>query len=333
MRIQLTTVLVSAVGVLGALGAPAFADKADDLFKSAKKLMAEKKYAEACPKFEESYKLDPGIGVELNLGKCYEDWGKLGKAYHAYADAEKKAKDASDDRAGKIHELVLRLEPQVPRLVIHIPPGSNTRGLTVAIDGVTVAKNELDAPQLVDPGPKQIVYSIDGAPTKTKLVAVERGGSSDITLELPRARSAPPSPVDTKPHPQPEAAEPELPDTTGHGQRVAGIAVASVGVVAMGVSAYLGLKARSTYNDALAAHCMGMTNACDAQGLSETHDARSSANIATIIFGVGAAAAVTGVVVYLLAPRAASSTEHAFYVVPTTSPSGVGVGFAFGGRY
>jgi hypothetical protein len=328
MKIELTALLT-----LGALATPAFADKADDLFKAAKKLMAEKKYAEACPKFEQSYKLDPGIGVELNLGKCYEDWGKLGKAYHAYADAEGKAKDAHDDRATKIHALVQKLEPQVPRLLIHIPPGSNTEGLTVAIDGVTVGKNELDAPQLVDPGPKQIVYSIDGAPTKTKLVAVERGGSSDITLELPHARGAP---VDAgegepTPHRPPEPAEPELPDTTGHGQRVAGVAVASVGAVAMGVSAYLGLKARGTYKDALAAHCMGMTNACDAQGLRETHDARSAANTATIIFGVGAAAAITGVVIYLIAPQPASASEHALYVVPTATAEGVG--FAFGGRY
>ncbi len=323
--------------VLLALCTPAFADKAEDLFKSAKKLMAEKKYKDACPKFEESDKLDPGIGVELNLGKCYEDWGKLGKAYHAYTDAEKKAKDANDDRVTKIHDLVQKLEPQVPRLVIHIPPGSNTKGLTVAIDGVTIGKNELDDPQLVDPGPKQVVYSVDGAPTKTKLVAVERGGTSEVTLELPHAKGEPVADGDAKPTPTPKPkpnpsddAETE-PDTTGHGQRVAGVAVASVGVVAMGVSAYLGLKARSKYNDALAAHCMGMTNACDAQGLTDTHDARSAANTATIIFAVGAAATITGIVVYVIAPRAASSTEHAFYVVPTTSSEGAG--FAFGGRF
>ncbi len=323
--------------VLLALCAPAFADKADDLFKSAKKLMAEKKYGEACPKFEESYKLDPGIGVELNLGKCYEDWGKLGKAYRAYTDAEKKAKEANDARATKIHGLVQKLEPQVPRLVIHIPPGSNTKGLTIAIDGVTIGKNELDDPQLVDPGPKQVVYSIDGAPTKTKLVPIERGGTSEVTLELPHAKGEPVADGDgdatpKKPGPKPaEDAEADPPDTTGHGQRVAGVAVASVGVVAMGVSAYLGLEARSKYNDALSAHCMGMTNACDAQGLTDTHDARSAANTATIIFAVGAAATITGIVVYVIAPRAASSTEHAFYVVPTTSSDGAG--FALGGRF
>ncbi|CAN5130497.1 hypothetical protein BH11MYX1_BH11MYX1_44440 [soil metagenome] len=324
----------SSIVVLLALTSPALANKADDLFKTAKKLMAEKKYAEACPKFEESYRLEPGIGVEINIGKCYEDWGKLGKAYHAYTDAERKAKAANDERASKIRGLVQKLEPQVPRLVIHIPPGSNTKGLTVAIDGVTVGKNELDDPQLVDPGPKQIVYSIDGAPTKTKLVPVERGGTSDVTLELPRLEADPVAGSDDrspKQPPPPEVAEPEVPDTTGHGQRVAGTVVASIGVVTIGVSAYLGLAARKKYNDALSAHCMGMTDACDAQGLADTHAARSSANTATILFGVGAAATITGILVYIIAPKAASSPERAVYVVPTVSSEGVG--FAVGGRY
>ena len=49
---------------------------ADDLFRKAKKLMAEKKYAEACPKFEESYRLDPGIGGELNIAKCLRGVGQ-----------------------------------------------------------------------------------------------------------------------------------------------------------------------------------------------------------------------------------------------------------------
>ncbi len=321
-----------ALAVVLALTAPAFADRADDLFKQAKKLMAEKKYAQACPKFEESYKLDPGIGVEINIGKCYEDWGKLGKAYRAYTDAEKKAKAANDDRAGKIHALVEKLDPQVPRLVIHIPAGANTKGLTVAIDGVTIGKNELDEPQLVDPGPKQVVYSIDGAPTKTKLVPVERGGTSDITLDLPHAKGEAVAEDGTAPKQRPaEPARTEPAEHTGHGQRVAGVAVASIGVVAMGVSAYLGLQARSKYNDALAANCMGMANACDAQGLADTHDARSNANTATIIFGVGAAATVAGIIVYVIAPKAAASSEHALYLVPTAAPDGAG--FAFGGRY
>ena len=61
------------------------------------------------------------------------------------------------------------------------------------------------------------------------------------------------------------------------------------GIAAIGVSSYLTLSARSKYNDALAAHCGGMTNGCDDVGLKDTHDARHQANIATIVFSVGLA--------------------------------------------
>src|ERR1700753_3820631 len=150
------------------LASPAFADKADDLFKQGKKLMAEKKFAEACPKFEKSFSIDPGIGTELNLGKCYEEWGKLGKALKSYRDAQKRAEDGNDARAPKIKSLVKDLEPQVPRLVIHVPPGADTKGLQIAIDGVSISVDDLENPQLVDPGPKSVEYALGSGARKTK---------------------------------------------------------------------------------------------------------------------------------------------------------------------
>ncbi len=299
--------------------------KADDLFKRAKKLLAEHKYAEACAKFEESYQLDPGIGGELNVGKCYEEWGKLGHAYHAYVEAERQAKAASDPREGKIHDLVAAIEPQVPRLVIHVPAGVDQAALSVSIDGQPVPSGDLAKPQLVDPGPKQVEYA-SGSVKKQKLVPVERGGASEVTLELPATTPEKPDKAD-KPdksdNAKPVAAAPESP---GHTQRIAGIAVGGAGVVGIAVASYLALSARSNYNSALSADCMGMKNACDPAGLTATHDARSRANIATVVGALGIAAVAGGVVLYLLAPDAADSSEHAFYVVPTSN------GLAFGGR-
>ncbi|MEO8552924.1 MAG: hypothetical protein ABI678_23270 [Kofleriaceae bacterium] len=304
------------------LSTPAFADKADDLFKQGKKLMAEKKYAEACPRFEDSFKVDAGLGTELNIGRCYEEWGKLGKAYHAYTDALKRAEDARDPRAAKIKDLVAKLEPQVPRIVIHVPDGADTAGLQVAIDGVPVA--DITAPQLVDPGPKQVEYALGSGPRKKKLVPVERNGTSEITLELPKAKGEPPHAVVAIVQPPPPIEEAP---NVGHGQRVAGVAIAGAGVVAVGVSTYLALSARSKYNDALHGHCMDMTSACDMQGLTDTHDARSQANTATIIGGVGLAAVAIGIVIYVIAPKAAAANEHALYIAPSAN------GLAFGGQF
>lgn len=294
--------------------------KADSLFKQGKKLMGEKKYSEACEAFEKSQALDPGIGTQLNIAKCFEDWGKLSRALKAYRAAEKMANDAHDSRADKIQGLITDLEPQVPRLTIHTPKGASTDKVT--IDGAPAG--DLSVPLTLDPGPHTIVYPNAEGHTKTKVVPVERGGSSDVTLDLPTAAT---TVVDSNPPPPPPPPPPPAQADPGHGYKLAAYAVGGAGIVAIGVSSYLTLSARSQYNDALKAHCGGMTNGCDAVGLTDTHDARHKANIATIVFSAGLAAVGGGVALYLLAPshHAEKPDEAALYLVPSVSPEGGGL--------
>ena len=60
------TAALAALALCG-LAAAAHADRADQLFKKGKKLLAEKKYAEACGAFEQSDRIDPEIGAKLNV--------------------------------------------------------------------------------------------------------------------------------------------------------------------------------------------------------------------------------------------------------------------------
>jgi len=104
------------------------------------------------------------------------------------------------------------------------------------------------------------------------------------------------------------------PPDPGKTRKLIGLGVGGAGVIAVGVSSYLTLSARSKYNDAIAQHCGGSKTMCDDTGLAITRDARSQANVATIVFGVGAAAVAGGVVLYLTAPKAGA--EHAMRIVP-----------------
>jgi hypothetical protein len=93
----------------------------------------------------------------------------------------------------------------------------------------------------------------------------------------------------------------------------------------MGVAGYLTLLARSTYNDALTAHCGGSKTGCDADGLTITHDARNKANLATIVVGAGAAITAVGVILYVTAPSTQPRGEHALRVTPSAGPGAMGV--------
>src|SRR5437868_1261848 len=76
------------------LGAQSAGDKAtsEALFSDGRKLMADKKYGEACPKFEASLKLDPGLGAMLNLADCYEKNGQTASAWAEFREASASAR-------------------------------------------------------------------------------------------------------------------------------------------------------------------------------------------------------------------------------------------------
>ncbi len=312
--------MLLAIALLGSVAHADNKDKADALFKQGKKLMEDKRYADACEAFEKSFKLDPGIGTQLNIARCYEDWGKIGQAYLSYQAAEKQAHDAADPREPKIHELVVALEGNVPHLTIKAPPNAPS-DLKVTLDRRPVLV--LGEPFVIDPGPHTIEWWITGSAKKSKIVAVDRGGESEVSIDVPVV----PSRKDTIVVKPVEAPPPNL----GRNQRLAGIALGGAGVIAIGVASYMTLSARGDYKDALSTHCGGMTNSCDQTGLEITHDARSTANKATIVFFAGVAMVGGGAALYFLAPKApSSSTEHAArYITPSITANGVGL--VFGG--
>ncbi len=319
MRLLVVGSLALAVCVLGGT---AHADRADQLFKKGKKLLGEKKYAEACLAFEESDRLDPGIGAKLNVAKCYQEWGKLATAWRWFSEAEQMAKDTKDDRAGKIHALAEELDPNIPRLTVKMARDADTSGIVIKLDGAPFEISALGTERRVDPGPHQVDYTVGGT-TRNKVVTIERGGSFEITLELPKKSRGS----------KPEAESQVAADAEAiQKRRLIGLGISGGGVFALGIAGIVTLRARGDYKHAISAHCRGATDMCDADGLAATHSARRRANIATGITIGGLAAVAGGLVVYFTASRAAShGDEHALYLAPSLGGDGTGV--VFGGAF
>src|SRR5262249_13171001 len=91
-----------ALGATPALAQTSASDKAaaEALFDQGVRLMKQNSFADACPKLEESERIDPAVGTLLYLGECYERVGKTASAWATFREAASLASTSNQaDRA------------------------------------------------------------------------------------------------------------------------------------------------------------------------------------------------------------------------------------------
>jgi hypothetical protein len=305
-RARLWIVGSLALGSL-ATAAPARAAEPDDrtaaaqvLFESGRSLLEEGHFAEACPKFAESQRLAPGIGTMLWLADCFESAGRLASGWAAFKDAAAVAGQRKDPRQRVAQDRAAALEPRLSRLNIIVGPDKAAPGLEVRRDGMVVGSAEWGLPVPLDPGVHSIAATAPGRRPWSTTVEL-RADAEVLPLMIPLLEVE--APAAAAPDPStaaPSVVEPAGPARSGTTQRVVGLAIAGAGVVAVVVGAVEALGAKATYDDA-SPHC-NAANQCDDTGKQDRSSAISRANVATVAFGVGAAALVGGGLVYFTAP-------------------------------
>jgi serine/threonine-protein kinase len=310
-------VSTASAGAAAQTGAPTAADKAaaDVLYQQGKKLMKDGKYAEACPKFAESNRLDPGIGTMLWLADCYEKNGQTASAWGEFREAQAEAAKQKDTREKVAGERAAALANKLSMLVIGVSPSADVPGLEIKRDGTMVGKPLWGTKVPVDPGSHRISATAPGKKAwETTIDVPAKPGVVEVAvLPLENAVAAPPPP----PPPPPPPEKPPSSWTTQH--TLAAVA-GGVAVVGLGLGTYFGLHSKSKLDDSNAdGHCRE-GNSCDATGVQLRSDAKDAGAISTVMFAVGLTAAAGAVVLWFTAPKAQPQKTSGSWVLPAVGP-------------
>lgn len=350
-----------AAGLSGAPGHAAADDsgvalkaQARALFEEAKKLVAASKYPEACPKFQESQRLDPGIGTKFYLADCLEHVNRYASAWVLYLEVSEEAGDANmKERAEYAKKRADALQPKLTRMkVVLADDVKSIPGIEVRRDGVVLQAGQWDSALPVDGGKHTIEVGAPGKRTwQTTVEASGEGATVTVTIPAlkddiqvvtqpagsgsasagPAASGAPTAGASAGPSAAPTAvpsgsAGPETPPESGMGaQRILGLAAAGLGVVAVGVGAGFGAVTLSKVGDAKA-HCSGASpDVCDAQGVALMNDAKTTSSVADVGLIAGGVLVAAGVVLFVTGgPAKPKTTGVRLQLTPVASPTSAG---------
>jgi hypothetical protein len=272
---------------------------AEALFDEGKNLMRGGNYAEACPKLEESFRLDAATGALYAVALCHEGLGKLATAWVEFMDAAGRSNaehNAEREQSARRHAEALQprlsyLTVRVNAVTAHLP------GLSILHDGVTLRPAAWGTPIPVDPGEHELKASAPGYvawQTKIQVGTPSHREAAEIP-ELSRALppvTAPPS------APIPGGPLAPLPRQGLSSLQITGIGLGSAGVASLlfaGFASWRALQKKSDSNE----HCPA--NVCSSDGREERLIARESAKWATagsiaggVLLGAGAALFVVG---------------------------------------
>ncbi|MBX3209482.1 MAG: hypothetical protein KF764_30895 [Labilithrix sp.] len=308
---------------------------AQALFYEARGLMKDGKHALACPKLEESLRLDHGIGTEFNLADCNEKLGKVATAWSGFLEVASAAKAQGQPEREKVaRERAKALAPRLSKLVIDVP-ASAPPGFEVTRDGTGVASASWGKAVPVDPGAHRVVASAPGAEPWEGVVNAAEGKVVRIAVPAVLVTPAPASPAAGPPAPVIEREPARAPVTPfpapviedeGATRRTIGWIVGGLGVAGLGVGAGFGIDSLRQ-RDAAKGHCAG--DLCDREGVSRRDRALRSGDVATVTTIAGAAALVGGLILVITAPsqREAPRTTAKLRAVPHVAPGGGGISF------
>ncbi|MDI1451583.1 hypothetical protein [Polyangium sp. 6x1] len=308
-----TAILLGAAHVSGQ---PSAADKAvaDKLFDEGRAMLDQNRLPEACLKFAESDRYDPSVGTRLNLGDCHERQGKTASAYGHFGDAARLARERGDkSREAVAEERRQALEKKLSRIRITARPGA--AGLEVLLDGKVLGAAVFGTALPVDPGSHVVEARAPGRSGFHEEKVVPAGPAT-VEVVIPELGAV--APAEKK-----DAVEAR--ETRWSTLRGVGFATGIAGVVGIGVGAGFGAAALQK-NAASKEKCdAGDPTRCSPEGYSLRNAAGFSADVSTVLLGIGGGVLATGIVLFVVGGNEPAALAERAWVVPVVGRGSFGV--------
>jgi len=247
---------------------------AEVLFREGRRAADAGDYATACPKFEESYSLDPAPGTLLNLGDCEENRGQLARAWQHFQRLYDQLPPS--DRRKRIAAARARaLELLTPRLRIVLMASVPAN---VVRDDVPLGSASLGTRLPVDPGRHVVLVTSPGRRDRRYEVSVAAGDDKELSV----------SAGELLPH-TPFASSPSSRESRTAGEGDGRLAAAIVGGTGAALLIPGGILAGVALSE------MGQA--------TQLHQAQSIAIAADLFIGVGVVLIGSAVVLLLTSPH------------------------------
>lgn len=304
--------VVVATAALCAVARGAYADgsqEAERLFREGVRLRDAGDFNAACPKFADSFAIDPAPGTLVNLGDCEVRIGKIVSAAGHY-----KLAAAGFPKGDKRREMVAQkaadLEPKFAHLTIRLAP-TVPASARITRAGATFDRSEVGVSVAVDPGKLAVVVSASERKDAVYDMTLAETEARDLTVDVG-------APLDTKVVSTVKIVD--RPVTTGVSPvRAAGFVVGGIGLVGVGLGAVTGILAMGKAS-IVKEHCNTTTYECDADGVDAARAGEILAPLSTVAFIAGGVLLAGGVVMILAGGKKKEAATVSF--VPSFGPQG-----------
>jgi hypothetical protein len=271
---------------------------AESLFRQAREDMKRGEPQRACPKLEESYRLDPSLGTLLNLGLCEQQIDRIATAWSKLHQFIEEA-PTDDVRLPLAREKLAELERDLPKIRLDVSAKAE-RG-TVSLDGIELHDASLSVDLPVDPGEHVITLRMPTGETTRNIVQVARGKLVVVSLSPSEASPAPElvhGPLAEPPHAPPPALSSArtLGPSEHKAERAAAYVFGAAGVAGLAVGGVFGALALKN-KQLVREHCPDHT-CTDQTGVDAVGAGSRDEVIATLSVAVGLSSLAAGAILW-----------------------------------